>query len=614
MFQTYDDIADPTLGPARLALLREALSGVGLTGFIVPRADEHQGEYVPAAAARLAWLTGFDGSAGTAVVAGERAAIFVDGRYTLQVKAQVDTSVFVPLGIEDTPVVDWLKANVTAEDRIGYDPFLHTIAGIKRFEEALASTGAELVPVVSNPIDAVWADRPPLPAGPVTVQPLELAGEAVAAKLERMAKALLAKNATAAILTQPDSIAWCFNIRGSDVPHTPVALAYAILRVAERPSLFIDPAKLGKVEREFLATHADIHAFADLLPALDRLGGEGASVMVDPAWVSTAIATRLTEAGASLIEADDPCRLPKATKNATEIAGARAAHIRDGVAMVRFLAWFDAEAATGRLDEITVCQTLERIRAETGERLDGERGRLLDLSFATISGAGSNGAIVHYRTSRATSRTLVADSLFLLDSGAQYRDGTTDITRTLAVGTPTDEMRDRFTRVLKGMVAVASARFPKGTTGHQLDVLARVGLWSAGLDYDHGTGHGIGSYLAVHEGPQHMTKRASPALEPGMIVSDEPGYYKTGAWGIRIENVIVVTEPAAIAGGERPMLGFETLTLAPIDRRMIDTALLTSAEIAWIDAYHARVADVIGPHLDATEVAWLRTATAPLSA
>jgi Xaa-Pro aminopeptidase len=357
----------------------------------------------------------------------------------------------------------------------------------------------------------------------------------------------------------------------------------------------------------------DIQAFGDFAAALDALGAKGASVMVDPAWVSTAIATRLVTAGASLVEADDPCRLPKALKNSGEIAGARAAHARDGVAVTRFLAWFEAHAAAESLDEIGVCEALERFRAETGVRLDGERGRLLDLSFSTISGSGPNGAIVHYRVSRATSRSIDQNSLFLLDSGAQYRDGTTDITRTICVGVPTDEMRDRFTRVLKGMIAVALARFPKGTTGHQLDVLARIALWSAGLDYDHGTGHGIGSYLSVHEGPQNISKRLSNvALEPGMIVSDEPGFYKTGAWGIRVENLVLVTPPEPVAGGERAMLGFETLTLVPIDRRLIDTSLLTRAELRWIDAYHARVASEIGPHLDADEAAWLIQATAPL--
>jgi Xaa-Pro aminopeptidase len=614
MFQTFDDIADPSLGPARLALLRSELARLGLTGFIVPRADEHQGEYVPACAERLAWLTGFTGSAGTAVVLQSEAAVFIDGRYTLQVRAQVDTDAFTPVGIEDTPVSDWLAARVGPEDRIGYDARLHTITGIKRFEEALAATGAVLAAVSQNPLDTVWTDRPAPPVGRVTIQPLDLAGEDVAVKLERLSKALLAKNATAAILTQPDSIAWAFNIRGSDVPHNPVPLSYAILKATGRPSLFIDAMKLENTERAYLEDYADVAGFGEFAAALDALGHEGASVMVDPGWVSIAIATRLLDAGASLIEADDPCRLPKATKNAAEMAGTRAAHVRDGVAMARFLAWFDATVPGGSTDEITVCEALERFRAETGVKLDGERGKLREVAFTTIAGSGPNGAIVHYRVSRATNRDIDRDSLFLLDSGAQYLDGTTDITRTISVGTPTAEMCDRFTRVLKGMIAIATARFPKGTTGHQLDVLARASLWAAGLDFDHGTGHGVGSYLAVHEGPQNISKRAvNVPLEPGMIVSDEPGYYKTSAWGIRIENLVAVTPAEPIPGGERPMLGFETLTLAPIDRRLIDQSLLTSAEIRWIDAYHARVAADVGPHLDAeADFAWLASATAPL--
>ncbi len=612
MFQSFDDVANPSLGPGRLKLLRAELARQGLTGFIVPRADEHQGEYVPPSAERLGWLTGFTGSAGTAVLTASETAIFVDGRYTLQVRAQVDTTAFTPVGIEDMPVLDWLKAHAGPEDRIGYDPMLHTMSGLARLQEAVLANGAALVPVAVNPVDAVWSDRPAAPVGPVTVQPLEFAGEDVASKLQRLAKTLAAKSANAAILTQPDSIAWAFNMRGSDVPHTPLALSYAILFATAKPILFINPTKLDATAREHLSAHVDLRPFDAFLPALDELGATGASVMVDPVWVSAAIATRLTAAGASLIEADDPCRQPKATKNAAELAGARASHLRDGVAVTRFLAWFDANSTQGTLDEIAVCKALEQFRAETGVRMDGERGKLLDLSFSTISGAGPNGAIVHYRVSAATNRKVDQDSLFLLDSGAQYRDGTTDITRTLCVGTPSAEMRDRFTRVLKGTLAIASARFPKGTTGHQLDVLARISLWSAGLDYDHGTGHGIGSYLAVHEGPQNISKRASVALEPGMIISDEPGYYKTGAWGIRIENLVIVTPPEMIEGGDRPMLGFETLTLVPIDRRLIESSLLTRAEVNWINAYHARVAAMIGPYLDATETAWLNTATAPL--
>ena len=579
MFQTYDDVADPSLGRDRLALLQAELSRLGLTGFIVPRADEHQGEYVPACAERLQWLTGFTGSAGTCVLTISECAIFVDGRYTLQVRDQVDLASFTPVSIEDISVHDWLRRNARAIDRIGYDPALHPMSAIKRLEEAAKEAGATLVALDRNPVDTVWADRPATPLGPVTLQPLELTGETAAAKLARLAADVAAKGAAAAILTQPDSIAWLFNIRGCDVPHTPFALSHAILAASGRSSLFIDGRKLDATVRAALAEVADLHEPDAFAAALAALGEAEAAVMVDPAWVSAAIASRLTRAGARLIEADDPCRLPKATKTAAEIAGTRAAHRRDGAAMARFLAWFDAHSLDGTLDEIAVCQALEQFRAETGPAIDGERGRLLDLSFSTISGAGPNGAIVHYRSTRATSRPLDRDNLFLLDSGGQYRDGTTDITRTLAVGTPTAEMRDRFTRVLKGMIAVATARFPKGTTGHQLDTLARSALWSAGLDYDHGTGHGVGSFLSVHEGPQNISKRAAPvALEPGMIVSDEPGFYKTGHWGIRVENLILVTK----------------------------------AELAWINAYHARVATEISPLLAADERAWLAQATAAL--
>ncbi|MDR3493880.1 MAG: aminopeptidase P family protein [Ancalomicrobiaceae bacterium] len=612
MFQSFDTHADPSKGAARLALLRAELARLGLTGFICPRADEHQGEYVPASAERLAWLTGFSGSAGTAVVLKQRAAVFVDGRYTLQVRAEVDTGHIEPVSIDETPVNDWLKAHLSAADRIGYDPSLHTMAAVKRLAEAVHAAGAALVQVAPNPIDTVWTDRPAPPTGRVSLQPMAFSGEEAAAKLARLAETIAEKKAAAAILTQPDSIAWAFNIRGSDVPHTPLPLSHAILAASGRPSLFIDGRKLGNLERAYLEELADVREPADLPGSLDRLGVAGTVVMVDPNWVSAAIASRLTAAGARLIEADDPCRQPKAIKNAAEIAGMRAAHLRDGVALVRFLAWLDAEAPGGGLDEIAACEALERFRAETGSGLDGERGRLLDVSFDTISGAGPNGAIVHYHSSRATNRPLDRDSLFLVDSGAQYRDGTTDVTRTIAVGMPSSEMRDRFTRVLKGMIAIAAARFPAGTTGHQLDVLARISLWSAGLDYMHGTGHGIGSYLSVHEGPQNISKRASVALEPGMVISDEPGYYKTGEWGIRIENLVLVTPPEPIDGGERPMLGFETLTLAPIDRRLIEPKLLTHAELGWIDAYHARVDAALSPHLDDAARHWLQAATAPL--
>jgi Xaa-Pro aminopeptidase len=602
MYQSFDDTADPSVGAPRLALLRAELNRRGLAGFLVPRADEHQGEYVPPSAERLKWLTGFSGSAGAAVVLAERAAIFVDGRYTLQVRDQVDMTLYEQVHLHELPPSRWLPAAVKAGDAIGVDPWLHTIDGVRKLKAALEAAGASLRPV-DNLVDAIWHDRPAAPKGRVTIQPLDLAGEAVADKRARLAAAIAAKGAALTVLTQPDSIAWLFNIRGADVPHTPLTLAFALVGATGKPRLFIDPDKLGPDERAHLAAEADLlppAAFADALAAVPA----GTAVLVDPTWVAEAIGTALTAAGARLVEGDDPVTLMKAVKNGAELDGARAAHVRDGVAFARFLRWFDG-ASAGDLDEIGVVTALEGFRRETGQ--------LLDVSFDSIAGAGPNGAIVHYRVSRATNRRIDRDSVFLIDSGAQFRDGTTDITRTMAVGTPPDEIRDRFTRVLKGNIAIAAARFPVGTTGAQLDTLARMALWQAGLDYDHGTGHGVGSYLSVHEGPQRISKLGATPLQAGMILSNEPGYYKTGQYGLRIETLVIVTEATEIPGGDRPMHGFETITLAPIDRRLIVPALMTADEIAWLDAYHARVFAEIGPQLDDATRAWLQAATAPLS-
>lgn len=605
MFQSFEDITDPTVGPVRVAALRAELDRRGLDGFVIPRADEHQNEYVPASADRLRWLTGFTGSAGAAIVLRDRAAILVDGRYTLQAQAQVDMTVFDLVDIVETPVADWLEKNLAPGARLGLDPWLHTIGGMRRLKKAAEKAGAEVVAVDGNPLDAVWADRPAPPLGAVALHPPELAGETAAAKLGRLAGILADRKADAAILSQPDSIAWAFNIRGSDVSHTPLPISYAVLHRDGRPELFIDGRKLGNEVRATLEDIADIAEPAAFPAALAALGAAKAQVLVDPAWTSDAVAGAITAAGGSLVEGEDPVLMPRARKNAAEIAGARAAHLRDAAAYVAYLAWFDREAPKGGLDEIGAVETLEAFRAKTGA--------LKDISFDTISGAGPNGAIVHYRVTRATNRPIEPDSVFLLDSGAQYRDGTTDITRTLAVGTPDPEARQRATLVLKGHLAISMARFPKGTTGAQLDTLARIALWQAGLDYDHGTGHGVGSFLSVHEGPHRIAKTGMVALEPGMIVSNEPGYYKTGAYGIRIENLVLVTEPETVPGGERPMLGFETLTLAPYDRRLIDTALLTAAERAWIDRYHERVRAAVGPLVDAETRAWLDAATAPLA-
>ncbi len=604
MFQTFDNVNDPSHGKARIALLRAELGRRGLAGFLVPLADEHQGEYIAASARRLEWLTGFSGSAGLAVILADRAAIFVDGRYTLQVREQVDLGVMEPHHLHEEPPQDWLKTVVGAGARIGFDPWLMTAAEVARFETALAGVGAEMVATETNPVDAVWADRPLPPKGKVQLFAEQLAGESAEAKLARMSSAIAKAGADAAVLTRPDSIAWLFNIRGSDIPHTPEALSFAILRKDGRPSLFIDGAKLDNVVRDRLEQIAGVETPAGFAPALSALGG---AVLVDKTSAAYEVVRRIEAGGGKVVAGADPVVLPKALKNATELNGIRAAHVRDGVAMVRFLAWVDREAIKGGLDEIAVTKKLEEFRRDTGA--------LRDISFDTIAGAGPNAAIPHYHVSTASNRKVEVDNILLVDSGAQYEDGTTDITRTMIVGKPTREMTDRFTRVLIGHIRLSEARFPKGTTGAHLDVLARQALWNAGLDFDHGTGHGVGHYLSVHEGPARISKAGHVALEPGMLLSNEPGFYKAGAWGIRIENLVIVTEATPIEGGERPMLGFETVTLCPIDRRLVLPELMSAGELAWLDAYHAEVRKVLLPLIsDADDRAWLIAATESLAA
>ncbi len=593
----------------RLTQLRAELSRDQLTGFIVPHTDEHQSEYLPPSAERLAWLTGFTGSAGAAVVLQDEAAVFVDGRYTIQAAAEVDPSAFALEHLIEMPPWKWLKARLKPGDRIGYDPWLMTSAEVKRLDEVCRAAEATLVGVTGNPIDHIWTDRPAPPLGAVTIHPTELSGEEAQGKIGRLQASIADAKADAAILAQADSVAWTFNLRGADIAHNPVALAYAVLPADGKPSLFIDGRKLTNSVRATLADLAELHEPAEFTGSLAALGREGAKVLLDPKGTAAAIAAAIRDAGGTVVEGADPAELPKARKNDTELAGTRRAHIRDGAAMVRFLAWLDGAAASGEIDEVIAADRLAGFRADTARR-DGSE--LVDVSFATISGAGPNGAIVHYRVTPKTNRPLESGSLYLVDSGGQYRDGTTDITRTIAVGVPTDEMRDRFTRVLKGHIAIATARFPVGASGAQLDTLARAALWQAGLDYDHGTGHGVGSFLAVHEGPARISKLGTVPLEPGMILSNEPGYYKAGAYGIRIENLLVVTPAAIVTGGDRPMLGFETLTLAPIDRRLVDLSILSPAEIAWLDAYHARIGPALGHLLDDEERQWLAQAAAPI--
>jgi Xaa-Pro aminopeptidase len=611
MFQNFEAPSRAHPIHNRLVALRAHLASAGLTGFIVPHADEYQGEYIPASAERLAWLTGFTGSAGAAVVLAKEAAVFVDGRYTLQVRDQADVEDFTPEDLIGHPPHQWLKGKVSSGDRIGYDPRLLTLAEVRRFEGVCESAGAEFVALAENPIDAVWKDRPAPPLAQVTQQADELAGETADDKIRRMQAQLADKNVDAAILAQSDSIAWTFNIRGADVPHNPVVLSYALLRRDERPTLYVDGRKLSNAVRDALSERADIKEERDFLVDLAKLGAEGRRVLVDPQTTPALFARTLTYAKGILVEGGDPVVLPKARKNAVELEGTRRAHRRDGAAMTRFLAWLDANGDKGTETEISVAKKLEAFRADAGAADDMP---LLEISFDTISGAGPDGAIVHYRVNESTDRKLETGTLYLVDSGAQYRDGTTDITRTIAIGTPTSEMRDRFTRVLKGHIALATARFPKGTTGAQLDTLARHVLWQAGLDFDHGTGHGVGVFLSVHEGPVRISKAGHLPPEPGMILSNEPGYYKTGAYGIRIENLIVVTPPAPIEGGDREMLGFETITLAPIDRNLIEVALLSPNEKSWMDAYHARVRETLAPSLDGAALQFLIDATQPLEA
>jgi Xaa-Pro aminopeptidase len=600
-----DDGLDAAPAPAsRLAALRAELKRRDLSGFVVPRADEHQGEYVPRRSQRLAWLTGFSGSAGLAIVLADRAAIFIDGRYTLAVRGQVDTDVFVPQQIPEQSPEAWIAENLAKGGKLGFDPWLQTVDGHERFARACQRAGAEFVPVDSNPVDAVWPDRPPAPLAPVLPHADEFAGESSAAKRARIAGTVTAKGADVALITAPDSIAWLLNVRGGDVPRTPFALGFALLHGDGHVDLFMDRRKLPDRTLAWLGNAVTLAPPDELGAALDMLGKVGKRVLIESATAPVWVATRLQAAGVAVVRDADPVALPKACKNAVELEGIRRAHRRDGAAVSGFLGWLKRESKDGKLREIEASDRLQALRQATG--------KLRDLSFDTISGAGPNGAIVHYRASAASERTLEPGSLYLVDSGGQYRDGTTDITRTVAIGMPSAEMRDRFTRVLKGHIALAMARFPAGTTGSQLDALARYALWQAGLDYDHGTGHGVGAYLSVHEGPHRISKVANNvALQPGMIVSNEPGYYKTDAYGIRIENLVAVRE-AKIEGADRRYLEFETLTLAPIDLACIEPGLLTEAERQWLNDYHRRVRETMAPQVDEATKAWLADATRAL--
>jgi len=602
-FQTFDDSNERAQSAVRVAAMRAELKRQGLDGFVVPRADRQQNEYLPSSEERLAWLTGFTGSAGAAVILTESAAIFVDGRYTVQAASQVDGTIFTIEHLVERPPEQWLEQNLKRGARLGYDPWLHTTEQVERLRKACVAAGAELVAVDVNPIDALWRNRPTPPAGTVALRDIKFAGEPAQEKLKRVRAELKKLRAGTLLVSDPQNIAWTFNIRGADVAHTPVALAFATVPSEGRPTLYIDGAKLTNTVRHALEEFADIRPPDELVHDLGELKDQ--VVRVDQASAADAFTRVIVDHGAKLQRGPDPIALMKATKNHAEVVGSRNAHKRDGAAITRFLAWFDKEAPSGKLSEIDAVAALESFRRDTGA--------LKDISFPTIAGAGPNGAIVHYRVTRASNRRIGGDELFLIDSGAQYEDGTTDITRTVVVGAPSDEMRDRFTRVLKGHIAIATAVFPENTTGAQLDPLARTALWQAGLDFDHGTGHGVGSYLSVHEGPARISKLGTVALRRGMILSNEPGYYKTAAYGIRIENLVLVIAAPEPVGAEKPLNAFETLTLAPIDRRLIETKMLSGKERAWLDGYHARVHEVLSPLLDADTRKWLDAATKPLT-
>ena len=592
----------------RLAALRQQLKEDRLDGFVVPLTDEHMSEYVGSYAQRLAWLTGFQGSAGSAVVLPEEAAIFTDGRYTIQVRQQVSPTEWSYQSVPETSVAKWLQENAPNGARIGYDPWLHTAKWVRQATKSLAARGAELVAVKRNPIDAVWADRPEPSKARLTVQPDELAGKSSAEKRHEMADWLVKEGANAAVLAALDSIAWTFNVRGTDVTHTPVALAYAVVNADGTADLFTESEKVGDDVAKHLGNGVRLHERAEFEPYLQSLKGK--RVAVDPERSVAAISQALEQGGARILSRRDPAVLPKAIKNATEIAGHEAAQARDGAAVSRFLRWVEAEAPKGELDEIVASDKLLGFRHEHGD--------LRDLSFDTISAYGPNGALPHYKGTAESNLPFKPGTLYLVDSGGQYQDGTTDITRTVPIGEPTAEMIDRFTRVLQGHIAIATALFPKGTRGSQLDSFARRPLWEAGCDYAHGTGHGVGAFLAVHEGPQRISPVGSSQsggdepLQAGMILSNEPGYYKAGEYGIRIENLVLVVDKQ-VPGGDKEMLGFDTLTFVPIEPRLIDVSMLSDRELEWLNDYHQEVLALIGPQLFGEDKAWLERQCAPLS-
>jgi Xaa-Pro aminopeptidase len=610
MFQSFDVTSTPQFGKDRVNALRAAFTGLNIDGFLVPRADEFQGEYVPASAERLSWLSGFTGSAGIALITQSQAIVFVDGRYVTQLKEQVDGAVFEGGDLVGEPPHLWLERHGKKGFRLGIDPWLHTGAEVRKLQKALEGLGGKLVFLDHNPLDRQWTDRPGAPLGRVKIQPLAHAGVLARDKLTTMAQEISKAGSDAVVLTDPSSIAWTFNIRGSDVPHTPHPLARAIVHADGRAELFLDKRKTGIEEEAYLTQLSSLEAPSSFEDRIAALAAAGAKITIDPDHAPFALAERIRAGGGTVVEAIDPARLPRARKNAAEIEGSARAHLQDGAAMVEFLAWLD-EKQPGTVTEIGAVEKLEAIRVAVGERMQNP---LKDISFDTISGAGEHAAIMHYRVTTESDLAIADGTMFLIDSGGQYINGTTDITRTVAIGTVPEEQRRFFTLVLKGMIAISLARFPKGSRGVDLDPLARIALWKAGADFAHGTGHGVGSYLSVHEGPQRISRASMQELLPGMILSNEPGYYRPGAFGIRIENLVHVLEASPVEGGDLPMLGFETLTFCPIDRRLIVAGLLTNEELDWLNAYHAETREKLSPLIaDEKVLEWLNAATATLT-
>ena len=604
MRQTYDVVGGPAIGRSNLPLVRKQLKNQGLDGLYIPHEDAYQNEYLPAGADRLSWTTGFTGSAGASFVFQKTAIVFVDGRYTQQAKSQLDGRLFSVEDLIEPGPFEWLKTQKLHDSKLGYDPNLVSINTLKKLKKAAEGAGAELIAVSTNPVDDAWTDQPREPLATVVPHDLAYSGESHEVKRKRIAEQVAQFGADALVIPSPASLAWIFNIRGGDVKCTPLPLGRAILHADGEAELFLRPEKVNDELMAHLGPDVVVRPINELDRRLRKLADK--TVHIDPDIATAWFANVLNDAGVKTIEGADPIALPRARKNAVEIAGSKRAHVRDGAALVRFLIWLDSgDVQSGKVTEIDAASKLETIREE-GQGLK-------DLSFESIAGAGPNGAFAHYRVNEKSNRKLTPGTLFLIDSGGQYLDGTTDVTRTIAIGEPTQEMRERYTLVLKGHIALSVVRFPKGTTGSALDALARMALWERGFDYDHGTGHGVGSYLGVHEGPQRISKAPNTvSLEPGMIVSNEPGYYKTDGYGIRIENLQFVTEPTDVAGGERPMLGFESLTIAPLDRKLIEPGMLTPGEWRWVDEYHARVLSRLADRLTPEEIDWLKSACAPL--